>query len=52
MASQGVAAVVDFAQNGKKASGYTDTGVTLITAKPQPGVDSKDVQYGLDNCWG
>jgi len=52
MASLGVAAIVDFAKNGKKASGYTDTGVTLITAKPQTGVDSKDVQFGLDNCWG
>lgn len=52
MASEGVKAVVDYAKNGKKVSGYTDTGVTLITAKPQAGVDSKDVQYGLDNCWG
>ncbi len=52
MASEGVAAVVDYAKNGKKATGYTDTGVTLVTAKPQAGVDSKDVQYGLDNCWG
>jgi fructose transport system substrate-binding protein len=52
MASQGVAAIVDYAKNGKKASGYTDTGVNLITAKPQAGVDSKDVQFGLDNCWG
>jgi fructose transport system substrate-binding protein len=52
MAQLGVDAVNDFAKNGKKASGYTDTGVTLITAKPQPGVDSKDVQFGLDNCWG
>jgi fructose transport system substrate-binding protein len=52
MASQGVDAVVDFAKTGKKVSGYTDTGVTLITAKPASGVDSKDVQFGLDNCWG
>ena len=52
MASLGVDAVVDFAKTGKKASGYTDTGVTLITDKPQSGVDSKDVKYGLDNCWG
>ncbi|MEV2218521.1 sugar ABC transporter substrate-binding protein [Nocardia vinacea] len=52
MASEGVKALVDYAKNGKKVSGYTDTGVTLITAKPQAGVDSKDVQYGLDNCWG
>ncbi len=52
MASLGVAAIVDFAKNGKKASGYTDTGVTLITGTPQTGVDSKDVKFGLDNCWG
>jgi fructose transport system substrate-binding protein len=52
MAVLGVDAVVDFAQSGKKASGYTDTGVTLIAGKAQSGVDSKDVQYGLDNCWG
>src|SRR6266498_509548 len=52
MASEGVDAVVDFAKSGQKASGYTDTGVTLITGKPQPGVSSKDVQFGLANCWG
>jgi fructose transport system substrate-binding protein len=52
MASLGVDAVVDFAKTGKKASGYTDTGVTLIAAKPVSGVESKDVQFGLDNCWG
>jgi len=52
MASLGVDAVVNFANTGQKASGYTDTGVTLITAKPEAGVDSKDVQFGLANCWG
>jgi fructose transport system substrate-binding protein len=52
MASQGVDAVVDYAASGTKVSGYTDTGVTLIAAKPAAGVDSKDVSYGLDNCWG
>jgi fructose transport system substrate-binding protein len=52
MAVLGVDAIVDFAKNGTKASGYTDTGVTLIASKPQAGVDSKDVQFGLDNCWG
>ena len=30
MASKGVAAVVGYAKNGKKAAGYTDTGVNLI----------------------
>ena len=52
MATLGVDAVVDFAQTGKKVSGYTDTGVTLITDKVQAGVDSKDTAFGLDNCWG
>jgi fructose transport system substrate-binding protein len=52
MASMGVDAIVDYAQNGTKVSGYTDTGVTLISDKPQTGVDSKDTTFGLANCWG
>jgi fructose transport system substrate-binding protein len=52
MASMGVAAGVEYAKTGKKVSGYTDTGVTLIAAKAVPGVDSKDVKTGMDLCWG
>jgi fructose transport system substrate-binding protein len=52
MAALGVEAVVQFAKGGAKASGYTDTGVTLISDKPQSGVDSKDTAFGLENCWG
>lgn len=52
MASLGVAAGVDFAKGGKKSTGYTDTGVTLITAKPVAGVESKDAKVGMDLCWG
>jgi fructose transport system substrate-binding protein len=52
MAALGVDAGVDFAKTGKRVSGYTDTGVTLITDKPASGVDSKDSKFGLDNCWG
>jgi fructose transport system substrate-binding protein len=52
MAQLGVEAVVAWAKGGPKPSGYTDTGVTLITDKPQPGVDSKDTTFGLANCWG
>jgi fructose transport system substrate-binding protein len=52
MATTGVDAVVNFAQTGKKVSGYTDTGVTLITDSPQPAVPSQDTQFGLANCWG
>ncbi len=52
MAAMGVAAGVEYARSGKKVSGYTDTGVTLIAAKPVGGVDSKDVTTGMDLCWG
>ncbi len=52
MADRGVKAVVDYAKGGKKVSGYTDTGVNLITDDPADGVTSKDTTYGLANCWG
>lgn len=52
MAAMGVAAGVEYAKTGKKVSGYTDTGVTLIADKPVAGVDSKDVKTGMDLCWG
>jgi fructose transport system substrate-binding protein len=52
MAEMGVKSVVDYAKSGTKASGYTDTGVTLITDKAADGVESKDTAFGLENCWG
>jgi fructose transport system substrate-binding protein len=52
MAQMGVEAVVKYAQTGDKPSGYTDTGVTLITDNPQEGVPSKDSTFGTENCWG
>src|SRR5579859_4861541 len=52
MAQMGVEAVVKFATDGTKPSGYTDTGVTLISVNPQPGVFSQGAVYGLKNCWG
>jgi fructose transport system substrate-binding protein len=52
MASMGVEAGIEYAKGGKKASGYTDTGVTLIANKAVAGVDSKDTKVGLDLCWG
>jgi fructose transport system substrate-binding protein len=47
-----VEALVKYAKTGEKPTGYTDTGVTLITDKPQAGVDSKDSTFGAENCWG
>ncbi len=52
MAAMGVAAGVQYAKDGKRQSGYTDTGVTLIAGKPVTGVQSADVKTGMDLCWG
>jgi fructose transport system substrate-binding protein len=52
MAAMGVEAGVEYAKTGKKVTGYTDTGVTLIATKPMAGVDSKDLKTGTDLCWG
>ena len=52
MAAMGVEAGIAYEKTGKKVSGYTDTGVTLITNKKMAGVDSKDTKFGLDACWG
>ena len=52
MASKGVDAVAEAARGGKKPSGYLDTGVELITGDSVNGVESKDVAFGVRNCWG
>lgn len=52
MAAMGVEAGVDYAKGGRKATGYTDTGVTLVADRPQPGVQSVDAAKGLEMCWG
>ncbi|MGW2843301.1 substrate-binding domain-containing protein [Streptomyces sp. NPDC001493] len=52
MAADGVKAVAEYAKTGKKTSGYTDTGVQLITDEPQTGAESEDTGFGLENCWG
>ena len=57
MASLGVDALAAFANDGTEPQAtegkdFTDTGVTLITDEPQPGVESQDTAFGLENCWG
>jgi fructose transport system substrate-binding protein len=52
MAQQGLDAVVAFAKNGTKPQGFINTGAQLITDHPVQGLDSKDSQWGLQNCWG
>ncbi|MBX3061684.1 MAG: sugar ABC transporter substrate-binding protein [Anaerolineae bacterium] len=52
MAALGVEAVVKYVKEGVKPSGYTDTGVTLLTVKPMPGIESQGATFGVQNCWG
>jgi len=52
MAALGVENGAKAARGGAKPSGYTDTGVTLISDQPMAGVDSKDSKFGEANCWG
>jgi fructose transport system substrate-binding protein len=52
MAALGVDAGAAFLKTGKRPSGYTDTGVTLIAARPVPGVASANVKTGMAQCFG
>jgi fructose transport system substrate-binding protein len=52
MAELGVAAGVSFLRTGTRPSGYTDTGVSLIAARPVAGIESRDVTAGMELCFG
>lgn len=52
MAEQGVRYAVEFAESGKKPTGFVETETAVITDKPLPGIDSEDTTWGLENCWG
>ena len=52
MARLGVDALADAARGGRKPAGYKNTGVELITGDAASGVPSKDVAFGVRNCWG
>jgi fructose transport system substrate-binding protein len=52
MAREGVLALAGAGRGEPVPSGYLDTGVQLITGDPAPGVEARDVAYGVRNCWG
>lgn len=52
MAAMGVAAGVQYAKDGKRQKGYTDTGVDLVASKPMTGVKSIDTKTARGQCWG
>jgi len=56
MGSMGVEAVVNFAKTGEKpvtpaGADFINTGITLVTDQPQPGVESISVAEGLASCY-
>ena len=57
MASMGIEAIKKFADSGEKpkpteGKTFFDTGATLVTDKPVPGLDSIDTKAGAAKCWG
>ncbi|MBX6372272.1 MAG: substrate-binding domain-containing protein [Acidothermus sp.] len=57
MAQLGVDAIAQFAKTGTKPTmpagkDFINTGVQLITAQPQPGVDSVTPDQAKSTCWG
>lgn len=57
MAAMAMEAIAAFAKDGTKpkvdpALGFLDTGATLITDKPVPGVESITSEEGAKLCWG
>jgi fructose transport system substrate-binding protein len=52
MAELGVAAGLEFLRTGRRPSGTTDTGVSLVAARPVGGVESRGVDEGLASCFG
>ncbi len=52
MAALGVAAGVQYAKDGIRQKGYTDTGVDLVASIPMAGVKSIDTKTARGQCWG
>lgn len=53
MAREGVTTLAATARGEEPApSGFFDTGVVLVTGNAADGVDSRDVAFGVRNCWG
>jgi fructose transport system substrate-binding protein len=52
MAREGVRALAEAARGGERPSGYLNTGVVLISRERVSGVESRDVPFGVRNCWG
>ncbi|NEH32629.1 substrate-binding domain-containing protein [Rhizobium leguminosarum] len=51
MAILGINAIA-IAANGKKVTGFFDSGANLVTDRPMAGVESIDTATGINLCWG
>lgn len=52
MAREGVNAIVAKVRDGQEPSGYLATGTELVSGSPAPGVESKNIEFGIRTCWG
>jgi fructose transport system substrate-binding protein len=52
MAREGVRAIAEAARGEEPPNGFLDSGVSLITGDAVDGVESRDVAFGVRNCWG
>lgn len=52
MAREGVTALAEHARGGAAPTGFLNTGTVLIADDAEPGVESRDVAFGVRNCWG
>lgn len=52
MAREGVRAVAAQVRDGERPRAFLDTGVELVTGDSLPEVASRDIEFGIRNCWG
>lgn len=52
MAREGVRTLAETARGGPAPVGFRNTGAELVSGSPAPGVVSRDVAFGVRNCWG
>lgn len=51
-AREGIHAIIDAVHGAGAPSGFLNTGVQLVSGSPVDGVDSRNVEFGIRNCWG
>ncbi|MEB3331691.1 MAG: substrate-binding domain-containing protein [Synechococcaceae cyanobacterium] len=52
MANAGITVAADWIRSGRRPEAVIRSGVSLVTARPQPGLEAIDLKDGLAGCWG